>query len=162
MEPGETKFSIVLRHALPDDEEFLFNVFESACEPIVACLPLHAAGKREFVASQYRAMLLSRRQLYPSCSRDIIIVGERPAGFIAVDRRETRIRIVDVMLLPAFRNRGIGGTLLRTILAEADRHRMAVDLRVERSNPAKRLYDRLGFTAVGDDGVHITMERCPS
>ena len=85
-------------------------MFESACEPIVACLPLHAAGKREFVASQYRAMLLSRRQLYPSCSRDIIIVGERPAGFIAVDRRETRIRIVDVMLLPAF---AIGGSAAR-------------------------------------------------
>ena len=158
--PGEeNEIPIVLRQALPDDEEFLLKVFESACERILPYLPLDAAGKQRFVRSQYDAMTSSRLQIFPDCSREIIEIGARPAGFLSLDRNGTRVRIVDITLLPEFRNMGIGGALLRRILAEADECRMAVDLRVERDNPAKRLYERIGFTMVADDGVYVTMVR---
>jgi ribosomal protein S18 acetylase RimI-like enzyme len=122
-------------------------------------LSLDAAVKDRLVRSQYGAMTSSRLQCFPNCSRDVIVVGSAAAGFLSVDRNERRVRIVDIALLPQFRNQGLGGALLRQILAEADECRIAVDLRVERNNPARRLYERLGFTSVADDGVYITMER---
>ena len=45
---------------------------------------------------------------------------------------------------PAARGRGIGGRLIRRSIAECPGD---VKLHVEHDNPAKRLYERLGFTA---------------
>jgi ribosomal protein S18 acetylase RimI-like enzyme len=45
---------------------------------------------------------------------------------------------------PETRGRGIGGALIERCLAEADGD---VKLHVDYDNPAKRLYERLGFTS---------------
>ena len=74
-------------------------------------------------------------------------------------RQLNEIRIMDIALLPDWRNAGIGSRLLRSILAEADSAGAAVTLHVERWNPAKRLYDRLGFVDVSDDGLNVMMRR---
>ena len=158
MPAAKDDISIALRQASPSDEEFLVTVFQSACDRMLPHLPLDAAGKHDLIVSQYRAMTTSRRQFFPNCSREIVLVGDEPAGFLSVDRGETRIRIIDITLLPAFRNKGIGSRLLRMVLAEAEERRSVVDLRVEQNNPAKQLYERLGFTVVADDGVYAAME----
>ena len=49
-----------------------------------------------------------------------------------------------VSVLPETRGRGIGGELIRRSVAECDGD---VKLHVEYDNPAKRLYERLGFTS---------------
>jgi ribosomal protein S18 acetylase RimI-like enzyme len=67
--------------------------------------------------------------------------------------------IVDVALLPAHRGRGIGTALLTPILDEAERTGRAVSIHVARENPARRLYDRLGFVQVADQGVHLLLTR---
>ena len=60
-----------------------------------------------------------------------------------------------------FPNAGLGSALLGELLAEADRAGKPVRLHVEPFNPALRLYQRLGFTHVGDAGVYWFMERWP-
>lgn len=49
-----------------------------------------------------------------------------------------------VSVLPETRGRGIGGELIRRSIAECEGD---VKLHVEYDNPAKRLYERLGFTS---------------
>lgn len=49
-----------------------------------------------------------------------------------------------VSVLPETRGRGIGGQLITRSIAECDGD---VKLHVEYENPAKRLYERLGFTS---------------
>ncbi len=49
-----------------------------------------------------------------------------------------------VSVLPETRGRGIGGDLIRRSISECDGD---VKLHVEYDNPAKRLYERLGFTS---------------
>jgi len=49
-----------------------------------------------------------------------------------------------VSVLPETRGRGIGGELIKRSIAECDGH---VKLHVEYDNPARRLYERLGFTS---------------
>jgi ribosomal protein S18 acetylase RimI-like enzyme len=49
-----------------------------------------------------------------------------------------------VSVLPETRGRGIGGKLIKRSIAECEGD---VKLHVEYENPAKRLYERLGFTS---------------
>jgi ribosomal protein S18 acetylase RimI-like enzyme len=64
-------------------------------------------------------------------------------------------------LLPAFRARGLGSQLLRDLLDEADRDAKITSIHVEVHNPARRLYERLGFVVAEDKGMYLFMERPP-
>jgi ribosomal protein S18 acetylase RimI-like enzyme len=68
---------------------------------------------------------------------------------------------MDIALLPERRNRGIGGDLTRALLEFARRAGLKVTLHVEEENPAKRLYDRLGFEVVGEQTFYKKMAWLP-
>lgn len=74
-------------------------------------------------------------------------------GFVGCDVPELSIGVE-----PRSRGRGAGTRLLEALIevARADGHR-AVSLSVEPDNPARRLYERLGFSRVADDGGAWTM-----
>jgi len=56
------------------------------------------------------------------------------------------------------RGRGVGGLLLRALLAEAGQQGTSqVSLSVEADNPALRLYQRIGFEKIGREGNAWTM-----
>ncbi len=65
---------------------------------------------------------------------------------------------MDIALLPEHRGRGIGTRLVQDVLDEARASGRSVSLHVEETNPAKRLYERMGFVDVEDRGVYILME----
>jgi ribosomal protein S18 acetylase RimI-like enzyme len=69
---------------------------------------------------------------------------------------------MDVALAPEFRGRGIGTSLLRELMAEADESARKLSIHVEANNPARSLYDRLGFRPAGEHGIYVLMERPPS
>lgn len=66
---------------------------------------------------------------------------------------------VSIALLPGWRGRGIGSELLIALLAYADVRYSAVSLSVDPANPARRLYERLGFEQVGANGGSVVMMR---
>jgi GNAT superfamily N-acetyltransferase len=82
-----------------------------------------------------------------------------PAGRLMVMRWHDEILIVDIALLPAHRSRGIGTRVLEAIIEEAADAGSKLTIHVERMNPALRLYQRLGFEPVGDEGLYLTMQR---
>ena len=65
------------------------------------------------------------------------------------------IRIVDIALLPEYRNRGIGRRCCAGC-CEAAADGKPLRIHVERFNPALRLYERLGFRPVADRGVYCS------
>jgi ribosomal protein S18 acetylase RimI-like enzyme len=65
---------------------------------------------------------------------------------------------MDIALLPEYRNRHIGGGLIREVLEEAHRERKRVSLHVEETNPAKGLYERMGFAVVGEVSFYQLMQ----
>jgi ribosomal protein S18 acetylase RimI-like enzyme len=91
----------------------------------------------------------------------VVLVDGEPAGRLYVRRGDREIRIVDIALLPERRGNGIGTSLLRDLLAEADATGKSVTIHVERFNPALRLYERLGFAVAEDKGVYLFLERLP-
>jgi ribosomal protein S18 acetylase RimI-like enzyme len=51
--------------------------------------------------------------------------------------------------------------LLTDLLRQAEEEGRQVSLHVEARNPARRLYERLGFRVAADLGVHQRMEWSP-
>ena len=92
---------------------------------------------------------------------DVIVVGDRDAGRLLVEWADDEVKIADVGLLPEYRNRGIGGGLMRDVLARAAPLGLPVRLHVEQFNPAFRLYQRLGFTPIDEHGIYVQMEWRP-
>ena len=73
-------------------------------------------------------------------------------GFGYIDDATPELAIA---LQPAYHGRGIGTQMLRTLLDEARQIYPAVSLSVRGSNPAVRLYERVGFRKVeGSDVVN--------
>lgn len=65
---------------------------------------------------------------------------------------------LSISLRPAHRGRGIGTELIRRLLAElAERGIAEVSLSVQQSNPAHRLYRRLGFTVLHEHDGELVM-----
>ena len=81
----------------------------------------------------------------------------RDIGRISVMRHWRKVFLRDIELLAAERNRGIGTAMIRALLELAKADGRAVELLVLKCNPAQRLYVRLGFTVVADDGARLTM-----
>jgi len=68
-------------------------------------------------------------------------------GFGFVDEATPELSMA---LLPGYRGRGVGTRLLRHLVAAAEARYAAVSLSVSAANPARRLYERAGFVAMGD------------
>lgn len=90
------------------------------------------------------------------------MVDEEPAGRLWVDRSGEVTHVLDITLLPAYRRLGLGTALLRELIDEAEAAGRVLSVHVEQFNPARTLYERLGFVAVTTHGVHVLMERRPT
>jgi ribosomal protein S18 acetylase RimI-like enzyme len=117
--------------------------------------------KEAFLRQQFDAQDAYYREHYDGASFDVIEVDGEPAGRLYVARWEDEIRIMDIALLPEHRGAGLGTRLLRELLAEGARSGRRVSIHVEKHNRALRLYERLGFVAVADRGVHLLLEARP-
>src|SRR4051812_8025925 len=134
-----------LRPVEEDDREFLVDLYDSVRALELEQLPWDEAAKRAFVEQQFAAQDAHYRQHYPGATLDVIeLQGER-AGRLYVFRGPGDIRIMDIALAPAYRGRGIGGGLLRGLVEESRRTARKLSIHVEIGNPARRLYERLGF-----------------
>lgn len=77
---------------------------------------------------------------------------ERGYGYVDDDTPELGVAVVDV-----YRGQGVGSTLLERLLEAAAVRYRSVSLSVLEGNPARKLYERLGFRLVGREGTSLTM-----
>jgi ribosomal protein S18 acetylase RimI-like enzyme len=80
-----------------------------------------------------------------------------PIGRLYLAEWTSEFRIVDIALLPDARGRGIGRAVLEDVLALAQGAGKPASIHVEKNNPARRLYERLGFRSAEDKGVYDLM-----
>jgi ribosomal protein S18 acetylase RimI-like enzyme len=151
-----------LRPVESADRAFLVELYGSTREEELDRVEWDEPTKRAFVEHQFAAQDAHYRGNYPGATLDVIEVDGAPAGRLYVHRGPSDIRIMDIALSPAFRGRGIGTALLRDLIEEAERSGCKLSIHVEQSNPARSLYDRLGFRPAGEHGIYVLMERPPS
>ncbi|RZF31695.1 GNAT family N-acetyltransferase [Paraburkholderia sp. UYCP14C] len=137
---------LTLRPAQAADEAFLLELRKTT-------MTEHLARAGEPIDDDaHRARLLHRYD-----AAQVICIDGAPAGLLKAHRNEDEWFVVQVQIAPALQGRGIGEQVLRTILRAAAAEALPVSLQVLKGNPAKRLYDRLGFEIVGEDQTQFHM-----
>jgi GNAT superfamily N-acetyltransferase len=155
-------YTITFRPYTVEDLSFIQTVYASSRQVEMDMVPWSAEEKGRFLNMQCQAQLQHYQTHYLNATHDIILCNDKPIGRLYVNRNAQEIRLMDITLLPEYRKQGIGSQIIRAIMYEGDEADLPVTLHVEIINPdAIRLYQRLGFTAVVDKGVHIFMERLP-
>jgi GNAT superfamily N-acetyltransferase len=150
--------SVSLRPATPDDAEFLFAVYASSRGDDLRELGWDEARISEFLRMQYEAQQRFTESEYHRADDRIIMLDAKPVGRMLVERREHEIRGVDIALLPAYRDQGIGSCLIGRLQADAARARKPLRIQVVRFNRAISLLKRLGFERTSETGTHYQME----
>jgi len=154
-----TPQSVTLRPAAADDESFLRDLFASTREAEFGFLD--ESQREVLVAMQFNLQQRQYEAGYPDAEHSIILLAEGPIGRLFIDEGAREITLVDIALLPDYRSLGIGTCLIKQLLDRATTAKKPVRLHVLKSNPAQGLYERLGFSKVGDDGMYLEMLRQP-
>jgi ribosomal protein S18 acetylase RimI-like enzyme len=151
--------TVSLRSESPEDDAFLRRlILESVAEELGAAawpepmrshlLGVQCAGRRQ-----------SRRVDFPDAASYVIQADGENAGWLVVASMPEEMHIVDFMILPQMRGRGLGTAAIRKILSTAADAGKPVRLSVNPMNRgAIRLYERLGFRKIGQDEVQHFME----
>ena len=154
--------NVTLRPITDADMDFLHRLYATTREDELKQVDWTDEQKAAFVSHQFHAQHQYWHENYTDTSWDLILGDGEPIGRLYVARWPDDIRIVDIALMPEHRGGGVGTRLLRDVLAEGDATGRKVSIHVEIYNPARRLYERLGFVQAGDRGVYLLMERYPA
>jgi ribosomal protein S18 acetylase RimI-like enzyme len=149
---------VTIRPVQDSDDEFLLKVYGSTREQELAQVPWTAEQKQQFVRMQYEAQKNHYAAQHPHASHEIICLEGDAAGRLYLDRTGEKFHILDITLLPEHRNRGAGSFLLGQIMAEAKEAGKPVSIFVETYNPSLRLFQRLGFTPIQQEGFHLLLQ----
>ncbi|HLK08049.1 MAG TPA: GNAT family N-acetyltransferase [Candidatus Angelobacter sp.] len=149
---------ITLRVVQESDNEFLLKVYGSTREQELAQVPWTAEQKQHFVHMQWEAQKNHYAAQHPQATHEIICLEGTDAGRLYLDRAGEKFHILDITLLPEYRNRGAGSFLLGQIMAEAKEAGKPVSIYVETFNPSLRLFQRLGFTPIQQEGFHLLLQ----
>ncbi|WP_338640731.1 GNAT family N-acetyltransferase [Burkholderia pyrrocinia] len=87
----------------------------------------------------------------------IVCEGATAIGLLKVTRSAGEWHVHQIQLLPARQGQGIGEAVLRELLSDAARANVPVTLSVLHGNPARRLYERLGFRIESETETSASM-----
>jgi ribosomal protein S18 acetylase RimI-like enzyme len=149
---------VTLRPVQESDDDFLLKVYGSTREQELAQVPWTAEQKQQFVRMQWEAQKSHYVAQHPNATHEIICLEGDAAGRLYLDRTGDKFHILDITLLPEHRNRGAGSFLLGQIMAKAKEAGKPVSIYVETFNPSLRLFQRLGFTAIQQEGFHLLLQ----
>lgn len=130
--------AVTLRPACEDDVPFLLALREQTM----------AGHFRASGAEPSREQHLERVRARFECAQIIEREG-RPAGLFKAARDGLDWQLIQIQLAPELQGRGVGERLIRALMADARRAGASLSLHVLFGNPARRLYERLGFRIVG-------------
>lgn len=152
-------FAVAYRPMTDSDLPFAAALYASTRAEEVARAGWPEETRRAFLAQQHEAQHHHYRTYYPDAEWLIVERGGEAIGRLYLDEWPSQFRIVDIALVPAARRQGIGAAILEDVIAFAAAAGKAVSIHVEVHNPARGLYERLGFRPVEEKGIYLLMER---
>ena len=88
----------------------------------------------------------------------IILSSQKPIGYICQKDDGNSVYLDNIQLLPQYQNQGIGTRVLNDFMAEYPKS-TTFRLTTFEDNPAKKLYERLGFRVIERKKNGMIMER---
>lgn len=140
------------------DGEFIEKVYRSTREKELNLTGWPEDQKHRFIIMQSMAQLVDFKRNYKGTNYRIILYKKKPAGRLYLWETNSEVWVIDISLLPEFRGKGIGRSILSDIIERSRKKNKTVALHVALGNPARRLYERLGFKKVGATATHDCME----
>lgn len=153
-----SSINTILRPVQDIDHDFLLSLFKTTPEAaIYAELPDKL--RQHVLQTQFVIKEQAYAQMYPLGENCIVEFNHNPVGRFFVNIAPDEIRLVDIIIHPSSRNQGIGSSLLQLLLSRGDTKKTPIRLKVAVDNvAAQHLYQKHGFIAGYNDGVHIYCE----
>ena len=137
---------IVLRDVTEDDFDWLYDLRTQTMSKYIS------NSGDQFTRENQTARILKD---YPSIK--IVRTGNLDIGMFKVKRNTDKWEIIQIQLLPDYQRLGIGTKLIRNLQQEASLQRIPIFLSVLKVNPARHLYENLGFEIVEKKEKSYTM-----
>lgn len=154
-------FGIGYRAETEADRAFTLSLYASTRAEEIAQTGWPPEMQQAFLGQQFAAQHSHYRLHYPAAEWLIVERAGTAIGRLYLEEWAREIRIIDISIAPESRGAGIGRAILDDVAADAASRGKAVSIHVEKHNPARRLYERLGFAVTADKGVYDLMERPP-
>jgi ribosomal protein S18 acetylase RimI-like enzyme len=122
---------------------------------------LHVAAMKEYVDQVwgwddgYQESLF-RRNYVPAKIR-IVLYNGREIGLLSVEEREDDVFLRTIEIHPEFQGKGLGTAIIKEIIADGAQKMKPIVLQVLTVNPARQLYERLGFAIIEETNIHYMM-----
>jgi ribosomal protein S18 acetylase RimI-like enzyme len=139
---------ITLRPAIAEDFDYCANLYFAGIEWILEELKLDRA-----------AQVAGFRLRWEATEVRIIQFNGADIGWLQSRVEDDTLFLAQIFVDAAFQRRGIGTQVMKRLIAEAAHARWAITLGVVKTNPALRLYRRLGFRITHDDDRKFYMRR---
>ena len=136
-----------LRQATEADYAFLYDLFRATMKVYVA----QTWGWNETVQPD-----MFKNRFDPEHSQ-IVVVDGRDVGVLSMERRSDTLFLGNIQILPEEQEHGLGTAIIKTIVEQAHGEGIPVNLQVLKVNPARHLYERLGFVVTGETTTHYLM-----
>lgn len=150
---------ISFRSAENGDSSFLKDLYRSSRQHELDLLSEWTEDMKDaFINQQFQAQDQYYRENYLNARLQVTLYNKEPIGRFYTQKREDEIRIMDIIIKSGYRRLGLGTYLIRSVIEEAGQEGLAVRIHVEYNNPALRLYHRLGFRKIGENGIYFLLE----
>ena len=147
-----------LRAARANDTAFLRRLYRALRAKELDQTDWSAAQKQAFCDDQFQLQHNDWVQRYARAWFLLVLAGGSPVGRLYLDPPGSGFHVVDIGLMPQWRNKGAGAALLQSVQAMARGQGVPVTLSVLPDNPhAIRFYHRLGFVDGETTSRHIQM-----
>lgn len=141
------------------DLAFLRELYASTRAEEMQRVPWDQATRDAFLSQQFNAQHQYYQAHYEGADFSLICHREQPIGRLYVFRGPATHNLIDISLMPQWRQCGIGTSLVAGMTRDADALGTSIRLFVEPENPARRLYERFGFRESGRRQHYLQMNR---
>jgi ribosomal protein S18 acetylase RimI-like enzyme len=155
------RLGVSYRPMTDGDLPFVAELYASTRREEVAQTGWPAEMQEAFLRQQHEAQHSHYSIHHADAEWLIVERGGEPIGRLYLRDDPEVFHIVDISLMPDSRGQGIGGAIMQDVLAQAREAGKALTIYVEKNNPARSLYVRLGFEVVKDAGVYDLMRGGP-
>jgi len=99
------------------------------------------------------------RQQWNTAQVRIIVFDGTDVGWVQTVREDNELFVGQMFVESQFQRKRIGTQVMKRLISEATAFNLAVRVNVVRINPARRLYERLGFRVTHEDDRKFYMKR---
>lgn len=138
------------------DDYFFFTIYANSRKAEMSSWGWTKEEQRDFLLMQHQCQQRSYQMQYSNLESRIIFFKNTPAGRLLLAKTGTQTVLVDISLLAEFQHLGIGSALLKELQGEIKAGE-SLRLAVLKTNPARGLYERVGFQIHEVGELYLTM-----